>query len=165
MGRTRKIILWILCVLSGVGIVISAICIWLQNKLNTAVSVIGRSDGPTSIFIAGSARDFTVVYMAAILLILVTALTFWLIGGIPIWDRTEVFFTMDMGEFARAERILSGHKIRYRSKIVRHTTRNNQMLGRIGENENCNATYAVYTEKKNAEEAKYHLSQEMGRQE
>ena len=165
MGRTRKIILWILSVLSGVGIVISAICIWLQNKLNTAVSVIGRSDGPTSIFIAGSARDFTVVYMAAILLILVTALTFWLIGGIPIWDRTEVFFTMDMGEFAREERILSGHKIRYRSKIVRHTTRNNQMLGRIGENENCNATYAVYTEKKNAEEAKYHLSQEMGRQE
>ena len=145
MGRTRKIILWILSVLSGVGIVISAICIWLQNKLNAAVSVIGRSDGPTSIFIAGSARDFTVVYMAAILLILVTALTFWLIGGIPIWDRTEVFFTMDMGEFARAERILSGHKIR--------------------ENENCNATYAVYTEKKNAEEAKYHLSQEMGRQE
>ena len=64
---------------------------------------------------------------------------------IPIWDRTEVFFTMDMGEFAKAERILSSHKIPYRSKIVRHTTRNNQMLGRIGENENCNATYAVYT--------------------
>lgn len=165
MGKVRKIILWVLSVLTGVGIVFSGICIWLQSKRNSSVSIIGGTDGPTSVFIARNARDFTTLYMATVLLILVTAFAFWLMSGIPLWDRTEVFFTMDMGEFSRAEKILSRHKIPYRSKIVRHTTRNNQMLGRIGENENCNATYAVYTEKKNAEEARYHLSQEMGRQE
>lgn len=132
--------------------------------MNSAVSVIGGSDGPASVFIAGNVKDFTTLYMATVLLILLTAFAFWLMGGIPLWDRTEVFFTMDMGEFSRAEKILARHKIPYRSKIVRHSSRIERIPGRIGENDNCNATYAVYTEKKNAEEAEYHLCQEMGRQ-
>ena len=45
-------------IIAGIlGIVLAVIGIVLKQKENTAVSVIGGADGPTSIFIAGKLND------------------------------------------------------------------------------------------------------------
>jgi LPXTG-motif cell wall-anchored protein len=60
-------------IIAGIlGIVLAVIGIVLKQKENTAVSVIGGADGPTSIFIAGKLNvdNFIMIVVGIILLIL-----------------------------------------------------------------------------------------------
>ena len=58
-------------IIAGIlGIVLAVIGIVLKQKENTAVSVIGGADGPTSIFIAGKLNFIFMIVVGIILLIL-----------------------------------------------------------------------------------------------
>ncbi len=58
-------------IIAGIlGIVLAGICIVLEQKENTAVSVIGGADGPTSIFIAGKLNGGNFIFMIVVGIIL-----------------------------------------------------------------------------------------------
>lgn len=70
MKKGLKAGLIILALISVAGIAASIRCL-LGN--NTAVSIIGGADGPTSIFIAGKIGNSTVIYIVTGLCIIATA--------------------------------------------------------------------------------------------
>ena len=54
-------------IIAGIlGIVLAVIGIVLKQKENTAVSVIGGADGPTSIFIAGKLNGDKFIFMIVV---------------------------------------------------------------------------------------------------
>ena len=58
-------------IIAGIlGIVLAVIGIVLKQKENTAVSVIGGADGPTSIFIAGTLNGDNFIFMIVVGIIL-----------------------------------------------------------------------------------------------
>lgn len=58
-------------IIAGIlGIVLAVIGIVLKQKENTAVSVIGGADGPTSIFIAGKLNVDSFIFMIVVGIIL-----------------------------------------------------------------------------------------------
>ena len=58
-------------IIAGIlGIVLAVIGIVLKQKENTAVSVIGGADGPTSIFIAGKLNVDNFIFMIVVGMIL-----------------------------------------------------------------------------------------------
>lgn len=58
-------------IIAGIlGIVLAVIGIVLKQKENTAVSVIGGADGPTSIFIAGKLNGDNFIFMIVVGIIL-----------------------------------------------------------------------------------------------
>ena len=58
-------------IIAGIlGIVLAVIGIVLKQKENTAVSVIGGADGPTSIFIAGKLNVDNFIFMIVVGIIL-----------------------------------------------------------------------------------------------
>ena len=70
MKKGLKTGLIILSLISVAGIAASIMCLWGNN---TAVSIIGGADGPTSIFIAGKIGNSTVIYIVTGLCIIATA--------------------------------------------------------------------------------------------
>ena len=55
-------------IIAGIlGIVLAVIGIVLKQKENTAVSVIGGADGPTSIFIAGKLNGDNFIFMIVVI--------------------------------------------------------------------------------------------------
>lgn len=70
MKKGLKAGLIILALISAAGIAASIRCLWGNN---TAVSIIGGADGPTSIFIAGKIGNSTVLYIVTGLCIIAMA--------------------------------------------------------------------------------------------
>lgn len=70
MKKGFKAGLIILALISVEGIAASIRCLWVNN---TAVSIIGCADGPTSIFIAGKIGNSTTLYIVTGLCIIATA--------------------------------------------------------------------------------------------
>ena len=70
MKKGLKTGLIILSLISVAGIAASIMCLWGNN---TAVSIIGGADGPTSVFIAGKIGNSTVIYIITGLCISATA--------------------------------------------------------------------------------------------
>lgn len=70
----------VLTLLSVIGIAMSAVTFYLQSLYRsgaTAISIIGGSDGPTSIFLAGKINGPSVsVYIVTACLILATVVVF-----------------------------------------------------------------------------------------
>lgn len=161
MKKARKAILWILSVLSGVGIVLSLLTIRMTHKVENTISIIGGADGPTSVFVAGRAVGFMPLYIATAILVLALLIIFCLPSELTFWNRQEVFITMEIEQYIKAKEILLNKGIAFDVRIKRHTGRDAHILGRLGESENNNTTYSLYTDKKTAEEARYHLNQEL----
>ena len=69
MKKGLKTGLIILSLISVAGIAASIMCLWGNN---TAVSIIGGADGPTSVFIAGKIGNSTVIYIITGLCIIAT---------------------------------------------------------------------------------------------
>ena len=67
-------------IIAGIlGIVLAVIGIVLKQKENTAVSVIGGADGPTSIFIAGklNSDNFIFTIVVGIILLILAGVIFY----------------------------------------------------------------------------------------
>jgi LPXTG-motif cell wall-anchored protein len=65
-------------IIAGIlGIVLAVIGIVLKQKENTAVSVIGGADGPTSIFIAGKLNVDNFMIVVGIILLILAGVIFY----------------------------------------------------------------------------------------
>ena len=65
-------------IIAGIlGIVLAVIGIVLKQKENTAVSVIGGADGPTSIFIAGKLNGDNFIFVVGIILLILAGVIFY----------------------------------------------------------------------------------------
>ena len=65
-------------IIAGIlGIVLAVIGIVLKQKENTAVSVIGGADGPTSIFIAGKLNGDNFMIVVGIILLILAGVIFY----------------------------------------------------------------------------------------
>lgn len=72
MKGKEKFIICVLGILSGAGIILSALGLYFKEKEAAAISIIGGADGPTSIFIAGKINDMP-VYVGTAVILLITA--------------------------------------------------------------------------------------------
>lgn len=72
----KKILLVILSVLSSLLVVASIFVMWLSGMINVPITIDGE-DGPTSIFIAGGIENDTILYVATVVVIIITLTVFW----------------------------------------------------------------------------------------
>lgn len=66
-------------ILTVVGIAFASLGITLRTKETSAISIIGKADGPTSVFLAGRiGNGFNIVIILGIILVLIGAGTFFI---------------------------------------------------------------------------------------
>lgn len=73
----------IACIISILGIILTAIGIALNQNAKTTVSVIGGADGPTSVFIAGKLNSDIFILLFGIGIVIL------LLAGICLYKRKQ----------------------------------------------------------------------------